>query len=943
METALDGRKTPSPIGIEDKDKKGEESELVRAARLGRITVIIDAVNKEGDLDPECLLEATKAGHAQIVSRILNSKKLNASVKDSAGNSLLHLASISDNMKLLDSLLEDNEDDLDVNQKNDLEQTPLIVAVKHEKINSTKFLLSKKTEIDAVDQDGFSAFAYACCSGNELLCNLLLKAGCDATVRYSLKQYDNMILEMIGEVKEKSDEEEQVSDGSLGYSPLFISAWNGNYEAMYVLLKQLDQSTIESQIFDPQAQGLNAIETLMLAGKDDTLAHLICTIPNELMQEHLVTRNFKGITLSHCLYNLKCYHSLKLVLDKQVEQKQGSKKVQLHSGILESQDLPGYHWTMTAPTLMNRISTDKPPELINHPLLKAYVDGKFPVYSFYPWLCLIYYLLFIFFLTFTVIHRAYAADATDFNSNGNRFRLVCQILLILMVIGYILVAVMEQLITTYSTYYELEKKETWLRINKGFRLCCPGFCFKFGKAIRAFFRKSKNILKSLFVYYYDIRNVIDVLGSFSVILLIPFWALNTQGQFVVASIVLLLNYLRFFKATMYFSCHGRYTNGILKLFTGQYLKFIFILFVIILGFYAAIFPSLMFEQSTETMFDFLESNGQSSIFTVLDQTLLAVPIIGPTSAKFIFLLIIASLAFFAWLLLVAVLNAQFVHAYTEAFVLPHQYKLHVITQIERRSAVSILSFIRKRILKELEVISIPFYFWDNYLAEDQCSMQGRDKHDSISAQIEDTFNAAVYALDKRFEALREMLEVISDNQNETNRRVDQVHREVIIVNQKVSQVGGLDLKDEMDRVVIEVKKVTTGHIKIEGHVEGLINKVGRLEADLAQKLNEVQSEQRKHKLEITENLANLSNADKDKDASATVRRIDTLNAQSQANHNETDRQLKEINNCVKRVEGEEKQNTQANGKIISVENDISQRIGKIEKAMNMIMDKLNKD
>ena len=944
-ETALDGRNTPSPLGLEEKEKekKSQESELVRAARLGRMAAISDAVNGDEDLEPECLLEATKAGHMQAVSLILNSKKLNASVKDSAGNSLLHLASISDNLKLLDYLLEEKDDDLDVKQKNELEQTPLIVAVKHEKINSTKFLLSKKAEIDAVDQDGFSAFAYACCSGNELLCNLLLKAGCDPTARYKLKLYDNLILELIGDVKENSDEEEQVSDGSLGYSPLFLSAWNGNYEAMLVLLKQLDQSAIESQIFDPQAHGLNAIETLMLSGKDDMLAHLICTIPNELLQEHLTTRNFKGTTLSHCLYNLKCYRTLKLVLDKQVDQKQGSKKVQLRPGILESQDLPGYHWTMTAPTLLNRISEDKPSELVNHPLIKAYVDGKFPVYSFYPWCCLLYYLLFLFFLTFTVIHRAYAPDATDFNSAGNRLRLVCQIILIIMVIGYILVAVMEHLISTYSTYYELERKETWLRINKGFRFCCPGICFKFGKAIRAFFRKVKNIFKSLFVYYYDIRNVIDVLGSLSVILLIPFWALNSQAQFIVASIVLLLNYFRFFKATMYFSCHGRYAQGILKLFTGQYLKFIFILFVIMLGFYAAIFPSLMYEQSSETMYDFLETNGQSSIFTILDQTLLAVPILGSTSAKFIILLIIASLAFFAWLLLAAVLNAQFVHAYSEAFVLPHQYKLHVITHIERRSTVSILSFIRRRVLKQLEVISIPFYFWDNYLAEDQCGMQGRDKHDSLSSQIEDTLNAAVYALDKRFEALREMIEVIANNQNETNKRVEDVHKEVIIVNQKVSQVGGLDLQDEMDRVVVEVKKVTTGHEKIEGQIEGLIKKVSRLEADLAHKLNEVQSEQRKHKLEITEQLGKLGGADKGKETSDTVRRIDTLSAQSQANHNETDRQLKDINNSVKRVEVEEKQNTQATGKIMSVENDISQRIGKLEKAINLILDKLNKD
>ena len=945
METALDGRKTPSPVPSEEKEKekKSEESELVRAARFGRIAAISDAVNGEDDLESECLLEATKAGHMKAVSIILNSKKLNGSVKDSSGNSLLHLAAISDNLKLLDYLLEEKEDELDVNQKNELEQTPLIVAVKHEKINSTKFLLSKDIEIDVIDQDGFSAFAYACCSGNELICNLLLKAGCDPTARYKLKLYDNFILELIGDVKEKLDEEEQVSDGSLGYSPLFLSAWNGNYEAMLVLLKQLDQSAIESQIFEPQAQGLNAIETLMLSGKDDMLAHLLCTISNDLLQEHLTTRNFKGTTLSHCLYNLKCYQTLKLVLDKQVDQKQGSKKVQLRAGILESQNLPGYHWTMTAPTLLNRISADKPPELVNHPLLKAYVDGKFPVYSFYPWCCVLYYLFFLFFLTFTVIHRAYAPNATDFNSAANLFRLVCQIILILMVIGYILVAVMEYIIATYSTYYELERKATWLRINKGFRLCCPGICFKFGKAIRAFFRKVKNVLKSLFVYFYDIRNLIDVLGSVSVIILIPLWALNIQAQFILASIVLFLNYLRFFKATMYFSCHGRYTNGILKLFTGQYLKFIFILFVIMLGFYAAIFPSLMYEQSPETMFDFLESNSQSSIFTILDQMLLAVPSVGPISAKFIILLIIASLAFFAWLLLVTVVNAQFVHAYSEAFGLPHQYKMHVITHIERRSTVSILFFIRRRVIKQLEVISIPFYFWDSYLAEDQCSMQGRDKHDSLSSQIEDSLDAGVYALDKRFEVLRAMLEHIAENQNETNKRVEDVHKEVIIVNQKVSQVGGLDLQDEMDRVVVEVRKVTTGQVRIEGQVDGLIKKVNRLEADLAQKLNEVQSEQRKHKLEIAEQLNKLSSSDKDKDTSNAVRRIDTLSAQTQANHNETDRQLKEINNCVKRVEGEEKQNTQATGKIMSVENDISQRIAKVEKAISLIVDKLNKD
>ncbi|KAI6655203.1 Ankyrin repeat domain-containing protein 50-like [Oopsacas minuta] len=946
QETVFDGdRKTPSPIGIEEKEEKPQESELVRAARLGKIAAISDAVNGEDDLEPECLIEATKAGHMQVVVLIINSKKLSPDVKDTAGNNLLHFAAISDNLKLIDYLVEECEDQLDVNQKNDLEQTPLIAAVKNEKINSTKFLLSRISEIDAVDQDGHNAFSYACISGNELLCNLLLKSGSDPTIRYKLESYDKLLSELTGDVVEKSDEEEQVSSGGSGYSALFLSAWNGNYEAMLVLLKQLDQSDIESQIFEPMSSyNLNAIEVLMLAGKDNMLAHLLYTIPNELLQEQLSTRYFKGTTLAHCLYNLKCYHTLKIVFDKQVDQKQGSKKVQLRPGILESQEIPGYHWTMTSPTLLNRISTDKASELVNHPLIKAYADGKFPVYSFYPWFCLIYYLIFLFFLTFTIIHRAYAPNATAFESSANLFRLVCQIFLIIMVIGYILVSVMEQLISTYTAYSELERKETWLRMNKGLRFCCPGVCFKFGKAIRAFFRKLKNISKSISVYYCDIRNVIDVLGSVSLILLIPFWALNTQAQYLLASIVLLINYLRFFKATMYFSCHGRYTGGILKLFTGQYLKLIFILFIIILGFYVAIFPSLQYQQSSETMYDFLEGNAQGSIFTVLDQTLLAVPIVGPTSAKFVVLLILASLAFFAWLLLAGVLNAQFVHAYSEAFGLPHQYKLDVIVHIERRSIVSILSFMRRRMMKDLEVISIPFYYWDKYMAEDDQCLEGRDKHDSISAQIEDALNAGIYALDKRFDALRDMLEILTEGQNDTNRRIDDVHKEVIIVNQKVSQVGGLDLKDEMDRVVFEVNKVTNAHVKIEVNVQELMRKVDTLEADLALKLNEVQSEQRKHKLEINEELRKLGHGeDKDKETIAAARKIDTLSAQSQANHNETDRQLKEINNCVKRVEGDERQNLRATEQIVSVENDINKRITKLEKAVNLFGDRMNKD
>ena len=939
QETAFDGdRKTPSPVGIEKEEEKVKESELARAARLGKIAPISDAVNGEDDLEPECLTAAAKAGHMQIVCLILNSKKLSPSVRDSEGNSLLHLAAMSDDLKLLDFLLEECEDLLDVNQRNELEQTSLIVAVKNEKVNATKFLLAKGSDVDSVDQEGLSAFAYACTSGNELLCNLLLKSGSDPVIRYKLASYDNVLEELIGDVKKSPDEEEQNGSGGIGYSALFLSAWNGNLESMLVLLKQLDQSDIESQIFEPQAHNLNALETLMLAGKDSMLAHLICTVPNELIQEQLSTRYFKGTTLSHCLYNLKCYQTLKIVFDKQVEQKQGSKKVQLRPGILESQDIPGYHWTMTSPTLLNRISADKPSELINHPLVRAYADGKFPIYSFYPWLSLVYYLAFLFFLTFTIIHRAYAPNATAFDSAENIFRLICQIFLVLMVIGYILVSVVEILVSTYTTYYELERKETWLKANKGFRFCCPGVFFGCGRAIRSFFRKLKNICKSMLSYYCDIRNCIDVLGSLSLILLVPFWALDSQGQYILASIALLINYLRIFKATMHFSCHGQYTGGILKLFTGQYLKFICILIVIILGFYAAIFPSLQFEQSADTMYDFLESNVQGSIFSVLDQTLLGLPILTPTSVKFVIILILSSFAFFAWLLLAGVLNAQFVHAYSEAFGLPHQFKLDVITQIERKSLISMLSFVRKRCIIHLEVISMPFYCWDKYLTDEQ-SAQTEDKHDSISAQIEATLNAGIYALDKRFDALRQMLEVITQNQHDTNKRIDDVRNEVIIVKQKVSQVGGLDLQDDMDRVVVEVKKVTGGYEKIEVRVEDLIKKVDWLEADLAQKLNEVQSEQRKHKIEINNELKKLESGERDKESAATTRKIDTLSAQSQANHNETDRQLKEINSCVKRVEGEEKRSLQASEKIISIENDVNQRLAKLEKAVNMIGDR----
>ena len=937
-ETTFQGKDTPPPIEVEE--KPNEEHELARAGRLGRLGMIRDAVNGEDDLPPECLFEATKAGHIKAVTLILNSKKLSANIKDDEGNTLLHLAAVSDNMKLLDYLSNKFDEELEENQKNELGQTPLISAVKHEKVNSTKFFLSKSADIEAVDQEGFSAFAHACASGNELLCNLLLRGGSDPTARYWIELYNGQLQELMGDVKERPDEEEQGTH--LGFSPLFIAAWNGNYDAMLILLKQLDQQSVESQIFQKQAQDLNAVEALMLAGKDNMLAHLLCTLPNDLLQEQLSSSYFKGISLAHCLLNLKCYHTLKLVFDKQVTQKPGDKKVQLRPGILELQDIPGNHWTMSAPTLLNRITTEKPAELINHPLIKAYADAKFPIYSFYSWASVLYYMVFIFFLTFTIIHHAYAPNNNDFDIAANRFRIFCQLIMILMVIGYILVAVLENLIASYTTYNDLQKKDTWLKMNKGFRLCCPGICFSLGKAIRACTIKTKNVIKSLFVYYYDIRNVIDVLGSISAILLIPFWALDTQAQYLLASIVLLLNYLRIFKATRHFSCSGGYAKGVLNLFTGQYLKFILLLFVIIIGFYAAIFPGLRYDVSTESFYDFFETNGQGTMFAVLDQTLFGASILTGTSARFIIVLVIAALSFFVWLLLVAVLNAQFVHAYNEAFALPHQYKLEEMTYIERRSLVSILSIIRKRIVPHLEVFGIPFYFWEKYNRE-ECGEHGGDKHDSLSSQIEDALNAGIHEMDKRMEAMRSMLEIITENQHKTNARVEAVYEEVKEVKQSVARVGGLDLEIDMDRVVVEVKKVTTGHLKIERQVDDLVTKVGILEADLANKLNEVQSEQKKHKLELNDQIRKLNTTVGERDIKGTEIKIQTLIAQSQGNHNESEKQLHEISNGVKRVESGDKDKSQVTQRLITVESELSQKIGKLEKAVNLILDKLNKD
>lgn len=138
------------------------------AVYIGKATPLIYAIFKSG-------------GNSKIVDMLIK-KGADVNAVDEEGWSTFLYASAFGNSSMLRSILSKNESLLNTKTKNNA--TPLHMAVVYDNIENIKYLVSQlKADINAQDNDGWTALYYAAANDKKEAYNLLLRLGADNDIK----------------------------------------------------------------------------------------------------------------------------------------------------------------------------------------------------------------------------------------------------------------------------------------------------------------------------------------------------------------------------------------------------------------------------------------------------------------------------------------------------------------------------------------------------------------------------------------------------------------------------------------------------------------------------------------------------------------------------------------------------------------------------------------
>ncbi|XP_075241022.1 transient receptor potential cation channel subfamily A member 1 homolog isoform X2 [Convolutriloba macropyga] len=172
----------------------------------------------------------------------------------------LHLAAQNGEMEMLELVFNQAKEQTHkqgsdiLNVQNKGFETPLHKAASYNREKAIEFLLQNGANIDAVDEDGYTALLVAAYKGHEAVTEQLLNAKADASVVDSLgKNLLHMVAEtesvpLAKKLLEKSDVKDLLSErDQVGNTPLHVAARNGTAEMLRVFYDKGGDITMKNE------------------------------------------------------------------------------------------------------------------------------------------------------------------------------------------------------------------------------------------------------------------------------------------------------------------------------------------------------------------------------------------------------------------------------------------------------------------------------------------------------------------------------------------------------------------------------------------------------------------------------------------------------------------------------------------------------------------------
>ena len=169
--------KLPS-VSIHKEDTRAGLSPLAAAVNSGQRRMVEWVLRHKAQLTSEVIIMAVEAG-VEAVLELLLSHGADLSVRNTRGQSLLHLAASRGHCDILRRLLEAGADLLSVTEADSEGLTPLTSAILGDQAEAARLLLlhSGSGILEAVDSSGRSALDIAIYQGSTAMVELLLDSG----------------------------------------------------------------------------------------------------------------------------------------------------------------------------------------------------------------------------------------------------------------------------------------------------------------------------------------------------------------------------------------------------------------------------------------------------------------------------------------------------------------------------------------------------------------------------------------------------------------------------------------------------------------------------------------------------------------------------------------------------------------------------------------------
>ena len=272
-------------VDLNIKDEDGDTA-LMCAAKNNHIDVLKRLIEFKADLDikndrgQSALIWAVREEKIEIVE-ILAKAKADIDIQDNLGDTPLLHAIYMSNPKIVKELISLGAD---VNKKDfDLEQSPLIAAVRREVKETIEVLVNKGANLDVQDKDGNTALHLAVMKSKAVAVRILVDAGADIKM---INLRGQSIIDLA------EDEEHE------GVLFMLNQRKEKDQKPFVKIAEQIKEKNLPDLRAYKDDNGDNGLTILMLAGQFNRLAEKVKADPeNKLEPEDLIKQNSQGQTL----------------------------------------------------------------------------------------------------------------------------------------------------------------------------------------------------------------------------------------------------------------------------------------------------------------------------------------------------------------------------------------------------------------------------------------------------------------------------------------------------------------------------------------------------------------------------------------------------------------------------------------------------------------------